>query len=242
MEPYDQAVHLWKTFSISTAAELDQRLDRFSILFAYNSGKIENEEITYRDTQDIFENGRVTNFTGNPRALFEQQNQKLCYMYLKDIIRKKEPLNLALILEAHRILAGGIYDESRYVRNGERPGKLKNHDYVTGIHEVGSSVENVESDLNELLKEVNSYGGGEILKAGAYLHAAFEFIHPFADCNGRVGRTVLNYYLTVHGHPPLIVYYRDKQLYYECLQKYDEAEELNPLFEFFKYETVKTWK
>lgn len=31
-------------------------------------------------------------------------------------------------------------------------------------------------------------------------------------------------------------------MYYECLQKYDEAEELNPLYEFFKYETEKTWK
>lgn len=41
-----------------------------------NSGKIENEEITYHDTREIFENGKVTGFTGNPRSLFELQNQK----------------------------------------------------------------------------------------------------------------------------------------------------------------------
>lgn len=30
-------------------------------------------------------------------------------------------------------------------------------------------------------------------------------------------------------------------MYYECLQKYDEAEKLSPLHEFLKYQTGKTW-
>ena len=49
----------------------------------------------------------------------------------------------------------------------------------------------------------------------------------------------MNYYLMIHNHPPLIVYDEDKRLYYECLQKYDETEDLNSLCEFFKYETKK---
>ena len=52
----------------------------------------------------------------------------------------------------------------------------------------------------------------------------------------------MNYYLMTHDHPPLIVYDEDKLIYYECLQKYDEAEEINPLYEFLKYETEKTWE
>ncbi|QNK40758.1 Fic family protein [Caproicibacter fermentans] len=242
MEQYDQTVRLWKSFSITSAAELDQHLDSFRILFAFHSGKIENEEITYHDTREIFENGKVSNYTGSPRTLFEQQNQKLCYEFLKDKIVKKEPLSLELILEIHRILTGGTYDEHRYVKNGERPGSFKKHDYVTGVHEVGSAAENVESDVRELLEEVEAYDGQDILKAAAYLHAKFEFIHPFADGNGRVGRTLLNYYLMTYDHPPMIVYNEDKSLYYECLQKYDEDEELKPLFEFLKYETGKTWE
>ena len=242
LDHYNRVVELWQSYKIASAADLDKYLDSFRILFAFHSGKIENEEITYHDTREIFENGRVVDYTGSPRALFEQQNQKLCYELLKEKIVKNEPLSIELVKEIHKVLTSGTYDERRYIENEERPGEFKKHDYVTGVHEVGSAAEDVEKDLTELIAEVNAYEGKDVLKAAAYLHARFEYIHPFADGNGRVGRTLMNYYLMTHNHPPLIVYNEDKRMYYECLQKYDEAEDLNPLYEFFKYETEKTWE
>ncbi|WP_347489051.1 Fic family protein [Desulfoscipio sp. XC116] len=241
MEQYSRVIVLWQSYKILSATDLDKYLDSFRILFAFHSGKIENGDITYHDTREIFENGRVVGYTGSPRALFEQQNQKLCYEFLKKKILKKDPLDIELVKEMHRVLTGGTYDERRYIGNEERPGEFKKHDYVTGVHDVGSAAEDVENDLAELIAELNTYEGGDVLKAAAYLHARFEYIHPFADGNGRVGRTLMNYYLMTHGHPPLIVYDEDKRLYYRCLQKYDEAEELSHLYEFFKYETEKTW-
>lgn len=241
MNKYCQAVKLWQSYKIASIDDLDKYLDSFRILFAFHSGRIENEEITYHDTREIFENGRVVNYSGSPRAIFEQQNQKLCYEFLKEKIVKKDPLSIGLVKEVHKVLTGGTYDERRYVANDERPGEFKKHDFVTGVHEVGSAVENVEKDMTELIAEINEYKGKDILKAASYFHTIFENIHPFADGNGRVGRTLLNYYLMTHEHPPLIVYDEDKRIYYECLQKYDETEELNSLYEFFKYETAKTW-
>jgi len=242
LEQYIRVVELWKSYKIVAVADLDKYLDSFRILFAFHSGKIENDEITYNDTRKIFENGRVVNYTGSPRTLFEQQNQKLCFEILKELLIKKEPLSVELVREIHRVLTEGTYDEHRYVANEERPGEFKKHDYVTGLNEVGSAAENVENDLTELIAEINAFEGKDVLKAAAYLHARFEFIHPFADGNGRVGRTLINYYLMTHDHPPLIVYDEDKRMYYECLQNYDEAEELKPLQEFFKFETEKTWE
>ena len=63
----------------------------------------------------------------------------------------------------------------------------------------------------------------------------------FADGNGRVGRTLLNYWLILNDFPPLIVYEEDRNLYYEALKQYDEEEILEPLESFFKGQTVKTW-
>ncbi len=192
MERYEQAVALWRSYGIESITDLDRYLDNFRVLFAYHSGKIENAEITYHDTREIFENGKVSNYTGNPRALFEQQNQKQCYEFLKEKIVCSEPLSVDLVKEIHLILSAGTYDERRYIENEERPGEFKKHDYVTGIHEVGSAASEVEADLTELMEEISAFEGKDVLKAAAYLHARFEYIHPFADGNGRVGGRLAN--------------------------------------------------
>jgi Fic family protein len=239
---YDSIRKMWRAFHIDSEQDLDRYLDNFRILFAYHSGRIENDEITFHDTREIFENGKVLNFTGSPRSILEQQNQKLCYEYLKKKIIRKESITVELVKDIHRILAAGTYDEQRYVDKGERPWEFKKHDYITGIHEVGSTPGQVQNDLADLLLELNDYTGGDILKSASYFHARFEYIHPFADGNGRVGRTLLNYYLLTHGEPPLIIYDEDKDQYYRALEKYDSEELLQPILDFFFYETEKTWK
>lgn len=125
MEQYSRVIALWQSYKILSAADLDKYLDSFRVLFAFHSGKIENEDITYHDTREIFENGRVVGYTGSPRALSEQQNQKLCYEFLKEKILKKDPLDIELVKEMHRVLTGGTYDERRYIENEERPGEFK---------------------------------------------------------------------------------------------------------------------
>jgi len=122
---YGQIVELWRGWRVETVSDIDLRLSGFRILFAYNSGRIENDEITYHNTREIFENGRVVNFTGDPRSMFELGNQKLCHEFLKHKIAAREPLTVPLVLEVHSILTGGTYDERRYIERGERPGAFK---------------------------------------------------------------------------------------------------------------------
>jgi Fic family protein len=239
---YNDVVKLWKEYNVRTQVDIDHRLDNFRILFAYNSNKIENEAITYSDTREIFENGHVLNYSGNPRTLFELANQKTCYEFLKPKIAVKEPLSIELIKDIHGILTSGTYDERRFVEQGERPGEFKKHDYVTGIAEVGSLPEEVEKDLIDLLGELSSNEKKDILVVAAYFHAQFEYIHPFADGNGRVGRTLLNYLLMIHDHPPIIVHNEDKQRYYCALSHYDQDENLEPLLTFLKQQTERTWE
>ena len=242
MSKYDEAVKLWQSYYVKTEADIDCRLDNFRVLFAYNSGKIENEAVTYNDTREIFENGRVLNYTGNPRTIFELSNQRLCYDFLKPKLVAKEPLTIALIKEIHGTLTSGTYDERRYTDKGERPGEFKKHDYVTGIAEVGSLPEDVEADLTELLDEVADYSDKNTLKVAAYFHARFEYIHPFADGNGRAGRTLLNYYLMTRDHPPIIIHDDDKAAYYSALASYDESEDLDSMEDFLRQQTERTWE
>jgi Fic family protein len=238
---YEKAVKLWQSWHVTTVADIDQRLENFRILFAYHSGKIENNAVTYHDTREIFENGRVLNYTGTPRTISELSNQKICYDFLKPKIATKEPLTIPLLKETHAAITGGTYDERRYIEQGERPGEFKKHDYVTGLAEVGSLPEDVESDLEMLLSELGAVKERDILKAAAYFHARFEHIHPFADGNGRVGRTLMNYFLMINNHPPIIIYDEDKSAYYDALAAYDNTEDIVPMAVFLKQQAERTW-
>lgn len=224
-----------------TKNDIENTLEDFKVLFAYHSNKIENEEINYHDTREIFENGKATSFTGDPRTLFEIQNQKDCYNFLLDKIENKEKISNELILKIHFELTKGTYDERRYEK-GERPGEYKKGDYIVGKAEIGSLAENVQNEINDLLDEINNEESNDYETIAAYFHCKFETIHPFADGNGRVGRTLLNYYLMINNIKPLIVYEEDKKLYYECLQTFDNSQDIKPLKKFIEYEQEKTWK
>lgn len=222
--------------------ELEALLKDFKILFAYHSNKIENPNINYHDTREIFENGKVISFTGDLRTIYEISNQKDCYnILIKDILERK-PITIELIKKIHYELTKGTYDEKRYNINNERPGEFKKHLYIIGKNEVGCEPEFVESELKDLLDEVNDYKGEDYLTVVSYFHAMFENIHPFSDGNGRVGRTLMNYYLLIHNIKPLIIYEEDKKFYYECLDKFDSLNDISSLREFIKYEQEKTWK
>lgn len=220
---------------------LEKNLFDFKILFAYHSGKIENENISFHDTRNIFEDGKVIGYTGDLKTLYEIENQKHCYEFLKPYILHKEPITVEFIQQVHYKLTKGAYDEHRYNVNHEHPGSFKKHDYVTGVNEVGSSPECVEEEIAQLLDEINDKDLKDYFLGGVYFHAVFESIHPFADGNGRVGRTLMNYYFMIHDIAPIIIYNEDKKLYYEALEAFDTNEDLNPLYQFIEYEQEKTW-
>ncbi len=80
-----------------------------------------------------------------------------------------------------------------------------------------------------------------VLTAAAYFYAKLENIHPFADGNGRTERLVMNYFLVLHGLPPIIIHEEDRKAYYSALEAWDTDQQLNPLIAFLKEQTAKTW-
>jgi len=242
IDAYRQTVKMWRGFNIQTEADLEACLDSFKVLFAYNSNKIENGNTTYEDTYEVFTHGKVSNYTGDVRTLTEIQNQKAAYLWTVKSVIAKEPISEQMVLELHRIITQGTYDERRCER-GERPGEYKRHHYVVGIDEVGAAPETVAEEIGELLDDIAStdIGDKDILTAAAYFHAKFENIHPFADGNGRTGRALLNYFLMCNNHPPVTVYDEDRLSYYKALDAFHSGQDIMPLKGFLEQQTVKTW-
>lgn len=241
MDSYSKAVALWQSKKIANDAELAEALNGHSILFAYNSGKIENDNITFHDTREIFEHDGVTSYTGDLRTLFEIRNAKDANEYFLSAFNARLPIDEKLIKEFQRLLTQNTYDTRRW-QLGERPGEYKKHDYVTGKEEIGAPPEDVKEEMDELLAGLTDFPSEKILTVAAFFHVRFENIHPFADGNGRTGRLVMNYLLVLHNHPPVIIHEEDIRSYYDALEAWDSSQDLNPMMSFLKNQAVKTWE
>jgi Fic family protein len=240
MNDYESALSFWQGRHISNDAELAEALNGHSIAFAYNSGKIENDNVTFHDTREIFDRDCVTGYTGDLRTLFEIRNAKDANELFLTAFGERRPLDEGLIKEFQFKLTQNTYDTRRY-QLGERPGEYKHHDYVTGREEIGASPEDVE-ELNELLSELRDVPSDKALTAAAYFHVKFENIHPFADGNGRTGRLSMNYFLILRDHPPIVIHEEDRRRYFDALEAWDRDQELAPMIDFLREQTVKTWK
>ena len=241
MTYYEKAVAWWQQKNIITDAELAEALNGHSIAFAYHSGKIENENITYHDTREIFEHDGVTSYTGDLRTLFEIRNAKDANELFLISFQEKRSFDESLIKELQKCLTQNTYDTRRW-QLGERPGEYKHHDYVTGKEEIGAAPEDVQEEMSELFSELQEVSNKNALTAAAYFHAKFENIHPFADGNGRTGRLAMNYFLVMHNHPPIIIHEEDRKAYYDALETWNREQNLDPLRDFLKAQTEKAWE
>ena len=241
MTDYEKAVALWQSREIKTDARLAEALNGHSIAFAYHSGRIENDKIAYHDTREIFEHDGVTSYTGDLRTLFEIRNEKEAYELFLSAFGDRRDMEETFIKELQQKLTQNTYDTRRY-QLGERPGEYKLHDYVTGREEVGTPPEGVAAEMGELVDELLCVPDEKALTAAAYFHAKFENIHPFADGNGRTGRLLMNYLLLLWDHPPVIIHEEDRRTYYDALERFDADQELAPLTDFLRGQTMKTWR
>ena len=240
MDRYEKALAIWHNKRVQTDAQLAEALNGHSVSFAYHSGNLENERITYNDTREIFDHNGVTSYTGDLKTLFEIRNAKDAYELFLQAFHEKRPLDESLVKALQKCLTQNTYDTRRY-QLGERPGEYKHHDYVTGKNEIGAPPEDVAGEMQELLAELHDIPAGKLLRAAAYFHAKFENIHPFADGNGRTGRLAMNYFLVMNDHPPITIHQEDRKAYYSALEEWDERQELAPLETFLRSQTIKTW-
>jgi Fic family protein len=241
MGEYERVIEFWQKKNISTDSQLAEAMNGHAISFAYHSGKIENDNITYHDTREIFEHDGVTSYTGDLRTLFEIRNAKDANEFFLSSFGKKVPIDEVFVKELQKRLTLNTYDTRRY-QLGERPGEYKKHDYVTGKAEIGAAPDDVHEEMAELLDEIQDISPSNSLTAAAYFHVKFENIHPFADGNGRTGRLAMNYFLVLHNHPPIVIHQEDRKAYYEALEAWDEEQQLEPMVQFLREQTVKTWE
>ncbi|MFH0854512.1 MAG: Fic family protein [bacterium] len=179
----------------------------------YNSNAIENSTLTLEETEKILLQIDLDRFI-TEREIFEAKNLARVVSYI-DKRAKEQELTLEVTLLLHKMLISNIRDDvaGRFRQDNE---------YVRVANHIAPNPKEVLDRLEKMLAEYNAASHENIIKRIAKLHLTFEYIHPFVDGNGRIGRVINNYLLMREGFVPINIKFIDREMYYEAFKEFDE--------------------
>ena len=141
----------------------------------HSSLAIEHNSLSLEQVTAILDGKRVL---GNPNEIKEVQNAYEAY----ELMLRLDPSSVDNLLKAHKLMMNGLVPE-----NGKfRSGGVGVFDGEVLIH-MAPSAEFVPEHIHNLFAWYKHSELHPLIKSAVF-HYEFEFIHPFADGNGRMGR------------------------------------------------------
>jgi len=194
--------------------------------------QIEGNSFTEEKVTNVI-NGKTV--LGTVREIAEVKGAIEAYDYLEKYDYKKEKD----LLLAHKFLMQNILNNAgnyRYTNVG-----IGGKDGVTHVAPPPNMVPQLMGDLFDWLKHTDDH----LIVASCVFHYEFEFIHPFDDGNGRVGRlwqsVILNQYKNIFSAIPIESVVRENQEnYYKALEDAGSVGESTPFVEFMLEIILKT--
>lgn len=189
-----------------------------------SSLEIEGNTLTIEQITALLENKRVI---APKKDIVEVQNAIKVYEQLFQF----NPYQLKDLEKAHGVLMNGLIDNAGKLRT-TNVGIVKGSK-VEHIAPSGTMVNGLMKDLFEYLKKDKDL----ILIKSCVFHYEFEFIHPFIDGNGRMGRLwqtliLMQQYLVFEFLPMEHLIKLRQQEYYDALSLSDKKGNSTPFIEF----------
>lgn len=190
----------------------------------HSSLAIEHNSLSLEQVTAIIDGKRIL---GNPNEIREVKNAYATY----ELMLQLDPYSVKDLLKAHEVMMAGLILENGKFRSGG-----------VGVFD-GDVVVHMAPPASLVPEEIQNlfswYQSAEIhpLIRSAIFHYEFEFIHPFADGNGRMGRMwhslLLGKWNEIFYWLPMEELIRSRQQdYYGALGKADKASDSSPFIEF----------
>jgi len=141
----------------------------------HSSLAIENNSLTIEQITAIIEGKRVL---GSPNEIREVKNAVQAY----ELLLTLNPYQEKDLLQAHHLMMNNLVNHSGKYR-GDGVGIFDGRN-VVHVAPPADRVPSLMSDLFQWLKDTDTH---PLIKSSVF-HYEFEFIHPFEDGNGRMGR------------------------------------------------------
>lgn len=190
MSDYKPPFHMTDKMT-SLIAEISEQVGRITVLqegtisphlrrenrirTIHSSLAIEHNSLSLEQVTAILDGKRVL---GNPNEIKEVQNAYEAY----ELMLRLNPASVDDLLKAHKLMMNGLVSENGRFRSGG----VGVFDGEVLIH-MAPPVEFVPEHIQNLFAWYQKSELHPLIKS-AIFHYEFEFIHPFADGNGRMGR------------------------------------------------------
>lgn len=186
--------------------------------------QIEGNTLSEEEVTALIEGKRVL---GSVREIEEVKGAIKAY----EEIEHYDPTSLDDLLKAHKLMMGNILENAGAFRSGNVG--VYGKEGVSHVAPPPYRVAKLMGELFAWLKETDEHP----LISSSVFHYEFEFIHPFSDGNGRIGRlwqsVILGHYREIFFFIPIesIVKVQQKA-YYGALEAAGSVGESTPFIEF----------
>lgn len=190
--------------------------DYVQINFCYSNNRMASNRLMRTQVEEIFKTGKVhVGFEPiKVDDLIEAYNHFACVNYI--IENAMKPLTQTYIKHLHKLLTEGTVNVRK---NTVHPGEYRKEPCTLGKIKT-TPPKNINSQLSALLAEYESLEEVELLQILDF-HVGFERIHPFEDCNGRIGRLLMFKECLRHEIMPFILDDKRRTNYLQGLRNWD---------------------
>lgn len=207
---------------------------RFTIDFNYNSNHLEGNTLTYGQTEILLLFGKVIGEANLKDVQDMTASNVTLHMMKEEATIKETPLTQAFIRTLHKTLLREDYTVYRDLPGGMQTSytvhagqyKTRPNSVITRYgdrFEYASPEETpaLMTDLVDWYNKAEAEGKLSPVELAVLFHYRYIRIHPFEDGNGRIARLLVNYILTRHDYPMIVVRSRLKNEYLEALHAAD---------------------
>lgn len=224
----------WQSIQPLSERDRNRLSRRFTVDFNYNSNHIEGNTLTYGQTELLLLFGKVIG-EADVRDVHEMTASNVgLEMMSEEAAMKEMPLSQHFIRTLHKTLLREDYTVYKNLPGGQHTSyvihagqyKTRPNSVITryGDHFDYASPEETPSlmtDLVDWYNEEEKRGKLSPVELAALFHYRYIRIHPFEDGNGRIARLMVNFILSRHNYPMVVVRSRKKQEYLEALHQAD---------------------
>lgn len=180
----------------------------------YNSNAIENSTLSLEETEKILLEIDLERYI-ETREIHEARNLARVMEYIEDKAIQQE-LTSELVLLLHTMLLSNINERigGRFRQEGE---------WVRVGSYIAVDPKDISERISNWLAAYKADTTSHIISRLARFHLEFEYIHPFCDGNGRIGRVLNNYALLKEGYVPINITFADRAQYYDAFKEYDST-------------------